>query len=637
MSRRIVSPPVEAFSELRQPLTAGERAVFELFDRTLSPEWEIYIQPHLNGLRPDFVLLNPKVGIGVFEVKDWNLDAMHYFVGTDRYEMPVLIAERGGERFSMQSENPILKVRLYKQSIYDLYCPRLEQNAGFGAISAGVIFPFAERSRVFALMRPFMSDEEAGQYAKYHPVSGRREIEAGNLRAIFPEAFRQHSRLMTEALAKDLRGWLVEPDFAATQREPLILDANQKNFVTTWPASGYRRIKGPAGSGKSLVLAARAAHRAKQGKTVLIVTFNITLWHYLKDLVVRGLDQPHEMRLIRFDHFHMFCKRVCYEAGLGNEYEWLFEQYESVGNKEDRNHIFRVAIPELARTALETGRVRAVDTIMVDEGQDYEPEWWNILRKALSPGGEMLLVADATQDVYGTGKAWTDEAMNDMGFPSGRWAQLKMSYRLPALAKAYARDFVERFLPSPTADKPDAEQVDLALEACHLRWVQCPGDEGSEACVREIRLLMQQTGSKGLANADITYLTDDTRVGEDVVARLTKMNVRTVSTFDQDAMERRREKMGFYMGDARIKATTLHSFKGWESRLLVVYVSEFRSSESRALIYAALTRLKRSPEGSWLTVVCASSDPQLIEYGKTWPDHHEREKGVILFHATASA
>ena len=66
MSNRVVSPPVEAFSELRQPLTMGEQAVFEMFDRTLPPGWEIYVQPHLNGLRPDFVLLNPRVGIGVF-------------------------------------------------------------------------------------------------------------------------------------------------------------------------------------------------------------------------------------------------------------------------------------------------------------------------------------------------------------------------------------------------------------------------------------------------------------------------------------------------------------------------------------------------------------------------------------------
>ena len=54
--------------------------MLDFFDRYLPDGWEIYIQPHLNGVRPDFVLLHPNVGIAVFEIKDWNLDAMPYFV-----------------------------------------------------------------------------------------------------------------------------------------------------------------------------------------------------------------------------------------------------------------------------------------------------------------------------------------------------------------------------------------------------------------------------------------------------------------------------------------------------------------------------------------------------------------------------
>ncbi|WP_239002810.1 DEAD/DEAH box helicase [Rhodovastum atsumiense] len=604
-----------------------------MFDRNLPIEWEIYVQPHMNGLRPDFVLLNPKVGIGVFEVKDWDLDVMRYSVEDDGGGIPVLVAQRDGKHFSMQRENPVIKVRLYKRSIYELYCPRLETNNGFAAITAGVIFPYAATQRVRDLMKHFLSHEEVEEYAKYHPVSGMAEVRSAKVRAVFPEAFRPGSRIMTEALAQDLRGWLVEPDFAATQREPLILDHNQKNLVITWPTSGYRRIKGPAGSGKSLVLAARAAHRANQGKSVLIVTFNITLWHYLKDLVVRGLKKSSNIELIRFDHFHNFCKRACYEAGFNGRYDSLFEDYLKLKDKRQKDYLFRVAIPRLAEEALESGNVEPFDTIMVDEGQDHEPKWWNIIRKALKEGGEMLLVADATQDVYGTGKAWTEEAMHGMGFSRGRWAQLKTSYRLPPIAKNYARNFAERFLPPLTADLPDDGQTDLTLENCSLRWVQCPEEKGAEVCVSELMLLMRQTGTKGLANADITYLTDDTKVGEKVIAHLSDRNIRAISTFNQSVMERRREKMGFYMGSERIKATTLHSFKGWESRLLVVYVSQFRTDESKALVYAALTRLKRSPDGSWLTVVCAT--PELAAFGRTWPDYHERGHDVVLFHAVA--
>ncbi len=62
-----------------------------------------------------------------------------------------------------------------------------------------------------------------------------------------------------------------------------------------------------------------------------------------------------------------------------------------------------------------------------------------------------------------------------------------------------------------------------------------------------------------------------------------------------------------------MKATTLHSFKGFESSHLVVYVDRIDWPEDRALLYVGLTRLKAHPNGSMLTVV--SSCPELYSFG----------------------
>lgn len=132
---------------------------------------------------------------------------------------------------------------------------------------------------------------------------------------------------------------------------------------------------------------------------------------------------------------------------------------------------------------------------------------------------------------------------------------------------------------------------------------------------------MRSTGSASLANADITFLASDVVTGSNVVSALRELEVASVATFAPDQQERRREKMAFYMGDARIKATTLHSFKGWEAPLLVVHIDAAAGAQSLALIYAGLTRLKRRAEGSSLTVVCAA--PELLEFGRTWPDFVE--------------
>ena len=42
------------------------------------------------------------------------------------------------------------------------------------------------------------------------------------------------------------------------------------------------------------------------------------------------------------------------------------------------------------------------DAILLDEGQDFNPLWWKALRLVLKEGGEMVMAADVTQDIYGT-------------------------------------------------------------------------------------------------------------------------------------------------------------------------------------------------------------------------------------------
>ncbi len=113
---RIVSPPISEFGNLRQKLEPGELQVFNLFNSLLPIDWEIYIQPHLNGLRPDFVLLHPRVGIAVFEIKDWRLNKMTYTVEARDGRPPILLATKDGIQFSIQKNNPIEKIYIYKRT-----------------------------------------------------------------------------------------------------------------------------------------------------------------------------------------------------------------------------------------------------------------------------------------------------------------------------------------------------------------------------------------------------------------------------------------------------------------------------------------------------------------------------------------
>lgn len=626
---RIIHPPRSEHGSLRQPLTAGEMSVFALLDASLEPDWEIYLQPHLNGLRPDFVILNPKVGICVIEVKDWNLDAMRYHVKQHDSGLRELYTTKDNRSFKV--ENPFTKIKRYKDDIFNIYCPRLQHRFGYAAIVGSVVFPFAERSRVLALQAPFLKDEDRAKAREYWPIAGQAEITRSDLHTMLPILDRDRHSLMSPSAADDLRGWLVEPDFAKTQREPLELDKNQRSLAESRTESGFRRIKGPAGSGKSLVLAARAARLVDEGKSVLVVTFNMTLWHYLRDLVSRGVSHKGYISRLTFVHFHEWCRDICREADMEDEYASvmrpiteimklkLLPREEAKRLKPILPPIMNEILPELASRAAKSEVVEKYDAVFVDEGQDYLPLWWNALRGVCKAKGEMVLVADATQDVYGTARNWTEEAMAGAGFPGGRWAQLGVSYRLPPDALRMAQEYARRFLPGESRDIPELDQGTLELYPCELSWIQCNEQDAMRCCVNAILSMMRKTGKDGLANADLTFLANDIDFGKSVVDELDTYNIRSAHTFERDKFKQNRLKMAFYLGDARVKATTLHSFKGWESRLLVVYVRRAVGAEGMAAIYAGLTRLKRSQHGSHLTVVCSA--PELAEFGATWPTH----------------
>jgi len=110
------------------------------------------------------------------------------------------------------------------------------------------------------------------------------------------------------------------------------------------------------------------------------------------------------------------------------------------------------------------------------------------------------------------------------------------------------------------------------------------------------------------AVTDITFLSNK-NIGRKVVKRLKEKNIHVLNTFDKQ-----RQKRAFFQGAAQVKATTLHSFKGWEARLLVLFVDKISHTNSKALFYTALTRLRRDDWGSCLTIV--SCCDELNTFGK---------------------
>ena len=622
---RIISPPKSDWDNLRQPLEAGERQFIEYLDENLHRNWEIYIQPHLNGLCPDVVILNPTVGIGVFEVKNWNLKAMDYFTQDDKYGIKQLQAiNNSGVKFQYYP-NPVDQLLQYKKEIINLYSFGLNfQKHGSLAVNVGLVLPSATKEEADELFLPIFKSrkqkvvnliEEGAE--NYNNCIITKENLSENINFVLSTGItRFSSQFMNKIIANQLRIWLIEPESNREQRTPINYSTKQLDYVNSRTKSGYRRIRGSAGSGKSVVLVGRAVELMEDRKKVLVVNFNITMLNYLQDLAVR--INPQARRKVTWLNFHNLCGRLCGEAGLNQELAKLFQQSVEFPDNDQYCSLVNEAIDRFSNDYEDY----KYDAILVDEGQDFSLKWWDILRRLLNDNGEMLLVADSTQDIYEQATLWTDESMKGAGF-KGDWVELEGTYRLPDVLIPLVVSFSDTFLPKEMVNTPVKAQMEINFNKTYLGWEQVNSLNSNiiENIILDIRSFL--IDKQELSMNDISILVQDKSLGKDVCSVLDKIGIRHINifSFDKDSetsiKEERARKMAFYKGDTRIKVCTIHSFKGWESKAILLFLNKAEEVHDYSLIYTGLTRLK-STESSLMKVVC--SIPSLANYSKTWPN-----------------
>jgi hypothetical protein len=581
-------PPLEAIDQLTEPLTIGEDQVLRAL-ATLEPGWTVYVKPRIGLDRPDFLALHDRFGVCAIDVVDWAPNATRC---TDEGRLEISAADG---TWVPTHEDPRFHSTRHRSTVFDQFYALPEHGGtptssirsvvilpAYSTLDAGDLFANSGDDDRNALVGIWGGDALGGSIGDVVRGLGCPPPPIDSIIKL-----RRH--IIASEMSSHPTGW-------DARMSPAMIDIAENPLGLR-----HRRVRGAAGAGKSSALTARAARLAAAGQEVLVLSFNVTLANRLRAMANdRCCDVGANPTRIESANFHSFCTRVVQDAEVAGA------RLEA-----PRGLPWTFGIVAKAEQAYEQGFGPRYDAVLIDEGQDFMPAWWQLLsERVLRDGGETLIVADPTQDIYDR-YAW----LNDTSAVPGStlepdWIVLEESLRMPNDVLALANDFAGRYLERDLLLGIDAGAPD-AGSVRHWIDVERVNDLG-KAIGREVVRLLQS--SPTLAPGDVSFVCDYHHDGVAAVRVIESAGypVHHIFSRDPDA-PRRRRKHRFWPEASAVKGCTAHSLKGWESSAIVFGIGA--DERAKRLAYVALTRVATPADGRPAFVSVVSADSSLTGFG----------------------
>ena len=393
--------------------TDGEMALMNFLEYSLSDEYEIYYQPYLNGKNPDIILMRKGGGVLIIEVKDWNL--FHYYIDEDG-------------NWRLRENNafiscPFAQVDIYKEKLRKLnyrfiYENKINKNV-YGVIRTAVYFHCETKKNV----ENFIKKGNVNSYVK---IIGRDSLNEVFFRNLLNSTYiSKNSKLFNDDLYKSIKRYL-KPTFHQLDISQEVIYTKEQDALTVSEKGKRQKIKGSAGSGKTLVLAKRAVNaHIRTNKRVLILTFNISLVNYIHDQISK-IRESFEWKNFYITNYHSFFRESADEYRLEikdfSDYDdKLF--FDSRGND-----------------------IKKYDAIFIDEIQDYKQEWLDLIVTYFSNNDtEIVVFGDEKQNIYDR-ELDENKEIKTTGI-TGQWNRsLKKSFRFKHDIGELAINFQKEFL-----------------------------------------------------------------------------------------------------------------------------------------------------------------------------------------------
>jgi hypothetical protein len=590
----VLHPSLEELDRLATPLEAGAREVARALAR-LDEDWAVYVRPSIGLEVPDFVAIHDRFGVCVIEVVGWS-------AGSSRPTDDGGIERLDGDGRWTAVAHPRTIAHHHRSVIYDQHIA-LPGDPGEpnDDVRAVVVAPDLTDRQAFCLLAHPALDAMERAVAVWGGDGLHQRLE----QVVGGDS---DTDCCIETLGR-LRSHLITAGSASERPRPVALSHNTRLLALNPSNRVIRRARGAAGSGKTFGVAARAANLAQQGRRTLVLSFNVTLANRLRSLVVdRCAESGANPTLVVCSNFHSFCEHIVHEAELNG-----IETIARPGSSWATSMVAR------AEAAFARGYEQRFDAVLVDEGQDFAIAWWNLLREhVVEPGGEMLLVADPTQNLYER-KGWSDEdRLAAAGF-TDPWIDLTGTYRTPNDLTAITSDFARQHLDGErlfVESAPDRSEIGCSSGATTRHWIDVdgPGDLGLEVGREVVRLLRDHPE---LSPVDVVFLCEYHHDGVTAASVIEDAGYPVHHLFSRNPDDlRRTRRYRFWPDVASVKGSTVHSFKGWEAPVIVLGIGTDRRSKRSA--YMSMTRASMLERINECFVSVVNSDKGLSEFGASF-------------------
>lgn len=421
----------QGLSQVDARCTAGERRVLHQLKRCLGDDhlvWhDVPIGPR--GRQPDFVVLSPRQGVLLLEVKDWRLATLRSG-NRDRVELQT-------ERGPVTEPHPLRQARDVALELVDLMRQDPALVHAEGPFQGKLLFPYGF-GVVFSRLR---AAEVAG--SDFHELFPEHQtllrddldesLDPGDFTRRLWGLFTVHYPHTLSLPQRDRIRWHLFPELRVQRQVALdfeppadpppalpdlmqVMDLQQEQIARTL-GEGHRVIHGAAGSGKTMILIYRAqvlAAAARPDQPILVLCFNRALADRIAAaLRERGVDERVQVRT-----FHSWCQDLVASYQL------------YVPDMGDRDAHYR-ALAETVERSLDTGFMPGgqYTALLIDEAHDFEEAWLRMAARMVSPETQSLLVLyDDAQSIYRAQRRRFSFA--SVGIQAqGRTSVLRLNYR----------------------------------------------------------------------------------------------------------------------------------------------------------------------------------------------------------------